>query len=85
MKIYFFGILISTNIVYSEINFNGNIDFSKKENKNLTSSNNIEYKLKLYEKHNYLISLSNSLSVDLDCFNNEIKETNVFTTLRIDF
>jgi hypothetical protein len=77
--------LISANIGLAQISFNGNVNYLKQDSENLTSKNNIAYKLKLYEDHKYIVSLSNALSVDLDAFKNEIKETNVFTTLQIEF
>jgi hypothetical protein len=45
----------------------------------------VEHIFKIYEDHKILVSISNALNVDLDCFKNEIKETNVFTTLKIEF
>jgi hypothetical protein len=45
----------------------------------------MEHILKIYEDHRYIVSISNAINVDLDCFNNAIKETNVFTTLKIEF
>jgi hypothetical protein len=78
-------LLISANISLGQISFNGNVNYLKQDSENLTSNNNIAYKFKLYEDHKYVVSLSNALSVDLDAFKNEIKETNVFTTLQIEF
>jgi len=77
--------LISVNISFAQVSFNGNLNYLKQYSENLSSKNNIQYKFKLHEDHKYLVSLSNAMSVDLDCFNNEIKETNVFTTLQIEF
>jgi hypothetical protein len=77
--------LSCVNIGLSQISFNGNVNYLKQDSENLTSKNNIAYKFKLYEDHKYIVSLSNVLSVDLDAFKNEIKETNVFTTLQIEF
>jgi hypothetical protein len=85
MKLVFALILISVNIGFCQIRFDGNTNYSQQHNKQLTSSNKVEHIFKIYEDHKYLISLSNALNVDLDCFNNEIKETNVFTTLKIEF
>jgi len=73
------------NTGLAQIGFNGNVNYLKQDSENLTSNNNIAYKFKLYEDHKYIVSLSNALSVDLDAFKNEIKETNVFTTLQIEF
>jgi uncharacterized membrane-anchored protein len=78
-------ILLSANISFAQVSFNGNVNYIKQDSENLTSKNNIAYKFKLYEDHKYIVSLSNALSVDLDAFKNEIKETNVFTTLQIEF
>ena len=77
--------LSCVNISLAQISFNGNVNYMKQDSENLTSNNNIAYKFKLYEDHKYIVSLSNTLSVDLDAFKNEIKETNVFTTLQIEF
>ena len=77
--------LSCVNISLAQISFNGNVHYLKQNSKSLTSNNNIAYKFKLYEDHKYTVSLSNVLSVDLDAFKNEIKETNVFTTLQIEF
>lgn len=79
-------LLLNSNILVAQkLNFSGNIDYIQQKNKNLYSNNNLEYKFNLFENHKYSINLSNSLNVDLDCFNNQIKETNVFTTLQIEF
>ena len=86
MKIILAIILISVNVsLCQELKFNGNINYLQESNKNLTTNNNIEYIFKIYENHKYLISVSNATHVDLDIFKNEIKETNVFTTLKIKF
>jgi hypothetical protein len=82
---YLLIFLSCVNISLAQISFNGNVNYLKQDLENLTSKNNLAYKLKLYEDHKYIVSLSNGMSVDLDCFNNEIKETNVFTTLQIEF
>jgi hypothetical protein len=82
---YLLIFLSCVNIGLSQISFNGNVNYLKQDSENLTSNNNIAYKFKLYENHKYIVSLSNALSVDLDAFKNEIKETNVFTTLQIEF
>jgi hypothetical protein len=68
-----------------QLKFKGNVDYIQQTNKALSSVHDIEYKIKLYEHSKFSISLFNALSVDLDCFQNEIKETNVFTTLQIEF
>jgi hypothetical protein len=73
------------NISLAQVSFKGNVNYLKQDSENLSSKNSVVYKFKLYEDHKYLISLSNALSVDLDAFKNEIKETNVFTTLQIEF
>jgi len=85
MKLILALLLISANISFSQVRFNGNVNYLKQDSENLTSNNNIAYKFKLYGDHKYIVSLSNALSVDLDAFNNEIKETSVFTTLQIEF
>jgi hypothetical protein len=85
MKIILALLLIGVNIGYSQVKFDGNTNYSQQDNKQLTSSNQIEHIFKIYEDHKILISVSNALSVDLDHFKNEIKETNVFTTLKIEF
>jgi hypothetical protein len=85
MKLTLALILICANISFAQVRFNGNTDYSQQINKRLTSSNKVEHIFKIYEDHKIMISLSNALNVDLDCFNNEIKETNVFTTLKIEF
>ena len=78
-------ILLSANISFAQVSFNGNVNYIKQYSENLSSKNIVQYKFKLHEDHRYLVSLSNAMSVDLDCFNNEIKEANVFTTLQVEF
>jgi hypothetical protein len=78
-------LLICADISYAQVKFDGNTNYSQQNNKQLTSSNNVEHIFKIYEDHKILVSISNALNVDLDCFKNEIKETNVFTTLKIEF
>lgn len=85
MKLLIALFFISVNISFSQVSFNGNVDYLKQYSENLSSKNNIQYKFKLHEDHRYIISLSNALSTDLDIFKNEIKETNVFTTIQIEF
>ena len=85
MKLTLALILICANISFAQVRFNGNTDYSQQINKRLTSSNKVERIFKIYEDHKILVSISNALNVDLDCFKNEIKETNVFTTLKIEF
>lgn len=85
MKLLIALFLICVNISFAQVSFNGNVDYLKQYSENLSSKNNIQYKFKLHEDHRYIISLSNSLSTDLDVFKNEIKETNVFTTIQIEF
>jgi hypothetical protein len=85
MKLILALLLISANISFAQVRFNGNVNYLKQDSENLSSKNNIQYKFKIHEDHRYIVSLSNSMSVDLDCFNNEIKETSVFTTLQIEF
>jgi hypothetical protein len=77
--------LSCANIGFAQVSFNGNVNYLKQYSENLSSNNNIQYKFKLHEDHKYIVSLSNAMSVDLDCFNNEIKETSVFTTIQIEF
>ena len=85
MKLSIALFLIFVNISFAQVSFNGNVDYLKQYSENLSSKNNIQYKFKLHEDHRYIVSLSNALSVDLDVFKNEIKETNVFTTIQIEF
>jgi len=85
MKLSIALFLIYVNISFAQVSFNGNVDYLKQYSENLSSKNNIQYKFKLHEDHRYIVSLSNALSVDLDIFKNEIKETNVFTTIQIEF
>ena len=68
-----------------ELNFSGNTLYTQQTDKRLVSSNNINYKFKLYDHYMYNINLSNVISVDLDCFQKQIKEANVFTTIQIEF
>ena len=85
MKLALALFLIGVNISFAQVRFDGNTNYSQQINKQLTSSNKVEHIFKIYEDHKYLISVSNALNVDLDHFKNEIKETNVFTTLKIEF
>jgi len=85
MKLVFALLLICANISFAQVRFDGNTNYYQQNNKQLTSSNKIEHLFKIYEDHKILISVSNALDVDLDHFKNEIKETNVFTTLKIEF
>jgi len=82
---YLLIFLSCVNIGLAQINFNGTVDYLKQDSENLTSNNNIAHKFKIYEDHKYIVSMTNVLNVDLDCFNNEIKQTSVFTTLQIEF
>jgi hypothetical protein len=85
MKNIFALLLISSNIIFAEITFDGNLNYSRQNNNQMTSSNTVEHIFKLYEDRKYIVSVSNAINVDVDCFNNAIKETNVFTTLKIEF
>jgi hypothetical protein len=85
MKTIFVLFLLCVNIGYSQVRFDGNTNYSQQHDKHLTSSNKVEHIFKIYENHKILISLSNAINVDLDHFKNEIKETNVFTTFKIEF
>ena len=85
MKLAFALFLLCVNIGFSQVKFDGNMNYSQQNNKQLSSSNKVEHFFKIYEDRKYLITISNALNVDLDCFNNAIKETNVFTTLKIEF
>ena len=85
MKLALALFLICANISFAQVRFDGNTNYSQQNNKQMTSSNKIEHLYKIYEDHKILVSISNALNVDLDCFKNEIKETNVFTTLKIEF
>jgi len=77
--------LSCANIGFAQVSFNGNVNYLKQYSENLSSNNNIQYKFKLHEDYRYIVSLTSAMTVDLDCFKNEIKETNVFTTLQIEF
>ena len=85
MRITLALILISVNISFAQLKFNGGANYLQQDNKHLTSTNKLEHLFKIHEDHKFLISISNALNVDLDCFKNEIKEANVFTTLKIEF
>jgi hypothetical protein len=85
MRIILVLILASINISFGQLKFNGGVNYFQQDNKHLTSTNTLEHLLKIYEDHSYIISISSASTVDLDCFKNEIKETNVFTTLKIEF
>ena len=78
-------LLIGANISFAEITFDGNLNYSRQNNNQMISSNTVEHIFKLYEDRKYIVSVSNAINVDVDCFNNAIKETNVFTTLKIEF
>ena len=78
-------LLIIANTGFAQVRFNGNTNFSQENDKHLASSGEVEHLFKIYEDHRVLVSISNAINVDLDCFKNEIKETNVFTTLKIEF
>jgi hypothetical protein len=82
---YLLIFLSCVNIGLSQVSFNGTVNYLKQYSETLSSNNNIQYKFKLHENHRYIVSLSSAMTVDLDCFKNEIKETNVFTTLQIEF
>jgi len=85
MKLTIALLLISTSISFAQLKFNGGVNYFQQDEKRLKSINSLEHIFKLYEDHRYIISISNASTVDLDCFKNEIKETNVFTTLKIEF
>ena len=85
MKLTLALFLICANISFAQVRFYGNTDYSQQINRQLTTSNKVEHLFKIYEDRKIFISISNALNVDLDCFNNEIKEVNVFTTLKIEF
>jgi hypothetical protein len=85
MKLALALLLISSNIGFSQVRFDGNTNYLQQGSRHLTSSNKVEHILKIYEDRKFLITLSNAINVDLDHFKNEIKETNVFTTLKIEF
>jgi hypothetical protein len=67
------------------INLKGNLDYTQESEKSFSSSNSLEYKLKIYTHKKFDMFLTNNLNVDLDVFKNQIKETNVFTTIQIEF
>jgi hypothetical protein len=69
----------------ADITFNGNVNYEKQINEQLSSKNTLEANFKLYEHPKFSLSISNAITVDLDCFQQEIKESLVFTTLRVDF
>lgn len=85
MKLVLALILIIANTSFAQVRFNGNTNYSQQNDKHLSSSGKVEHLFKIYEDHRVLVSISNAINVDLDCFKNEIKETNVFTTLKIEF
>lgn len=85
MKLALALFLMCANISFAEINFGGSTNYSQQDNKQMATSNKIEHLFKIYEDHKYIVTISNAINVDLDCFKNEIKETNVFTTLKIEF
>ncbi len=86
MKIAFVVLFFYCAVLNAQqVKFSGNTSYIQQTSKALSFANNIEYKIKLYEHSKFSLSLFNALSVDLDCFQNEIKETNVFTTLQIEF
>ena len=85
MRIVLALILTSVNLSFAQVRFDGNTNYSQQQDKNLTSSNKVEHIFKIYEDRKILVSISNAINVDLDHFKNEIKETNVFTTLKIEF
>ena len=85
MKFLIILILTAANVSFAQVRFDGNINYSHQEDERLTSSSKVEHLFKMYEDRKILVSISNALNVDLDCFKNEIKETNVFTTLKIEF
>jgi hypothetical protein len=78
-------IILSANISFAEIKFDGSMNYYRQDNNKITSSNAVEHIFKLYEDRKYIVSVSNAINIDVDCFNNAIKETNVFTTLKIEF
>jgi len=85
MRITLALILISVNTSFAQLKFNGGANYFQQDSKRLTSSGKLEHLFKIYEDHRYIISMSNASTIDLDCFKNEIKEANVFTTLKIEF
>jgi len=85
MKLVLALILIIANTGFSQVRFHGNTNYSQQNDKHLSSSGKVEHFFKIYEDHRVLVSISNAINIDLDCFKNEIKETNVFTTLKIEF
>jgi hypothetical protein len=85
MKLVLALILIISNTSFAQVRFDGNTNYSQQNDKHLSSSGKVEHLFKIYEDHRVLVSISNAINVDLDCFKNEIKETNVFTTLKIEF
>jgi|SanBayMetagenome_1026888.scaffolds.fasta_scaffold39885_3 hypothetical protein len=85
MRIILALILTSVNLSFAQVRFDGNTNYSQQNDENLTSSGKAEHIFKIYEDHKILVSISNAINVDLDHFKNEIKETNVFTTLKIEF
>ena len=58
-------LLISANISFAQVSFNGTVNYIKQYSENLSSKNNIKYKFKLHEDHRYIVSLSNAMSVEL--------------------
>jgi hypothetical protein len=75
----------STCLAETPIKFTGNIDYTKQSSESLSSSNTINFKHKLHEHQSFSLYLSNAVTVDLDCFNKQIKESLVFTTICVEF
>ena len=44
-------LLISANISFAQVIFNGNVNYLKQYSENLSSKNNIQYRFKLHEDH----------------------------------
>jgi len=68
-----------------QLNLTGNVSYLREKKEAASMNNKLNYEINLLETINYKLSVSNAICVDLDCFSNEIKEANVFTTLKLEF
>ena len=69
MKLVFALFLISVNISFAQVRFDGNTNYSQQNDENLKSSGKVEHIFKIYEDHKILVSISNAINADLDHFN----------------
>ena len=80
--------VLSTSAIHARetgVNFFGNVNYAKHIDGDLSSSNTVEYKYRVYNHHKFIVSLSNAVTMDYDVFNKSIKEATVFNTLLIEF